>query len=396
MKRAGSVVWSANVDPTRITYSWSADATKLTCVYTPGWPANSEVTWEVDPGQFTGADGTQLVAPMSGSFQTAAKSGSGGTTPCNQTAPDPNQGSYTVAKAMQYVQNDPTHMVPSADSAAAFNTILVASPKNKISSVFLVLPDGTRQEMLGYLAQTFVLGANTTYASPAALNAAYPDGTYKLSWQLDTGAFGSSTMPLTADSYPPIPQIINFSQTQNLDPDSGFVLQYAPFAGATANDFVAFSITDKSGSVFQDPDPCVPRTLSSTETSLTIPKGTLSSGKLYQATLSFIRVTTRDTTSMASAVGTASISKTLHFNIQTSGTARPAGPQFTQFKRLPDGSFQIHFSGQPNVNYEIDFSTDLITWDWLISSNSVSGVINFIDTSSMSGGQGFYRAQTAE
>ncbi len=387
MQTRGVVAWSANVDATKVAYSWSADATALTCVYAPGWPVNAIITWELDPGQFVGVDGSQLLMPSSDTFQISSDG------PCGTSSS--GQGTFTVSKALQYVQASAASPAPSSTVAGALSAILTAPAANRVSSAFLKSPDDSSREMLGYLAQSFVFSGNPAYGSQAALDAAYPDGTYEFDWQLDNGIQGSAKFSLPAGGYPPTPQILNFNQAQAVNPGADFVLQYAAFTGATGDDVVNFTLSDDSGTVFQDPDPCVPRTLSPTATSLTIPAGTLATNKVYQATLSFTHVTGRDTTSLAGAVGTASLSKTLQFTIGTSSSGAPSvtAPQFTLFERLPDGSFQLQLTGQPNASYQIDSSTDLQTWNPLITSNSASGVFSFTDRSAR--GQSFYRAETA-
>jgi len=70
-------------------------------------------------------------------------------------------------------------------------------------------------------------------------------------------------------------------------------------------------------------------------------------------------------------------------------------PKFASFIRLPNGSFQVQLTGQPGVSYVIEGSADLIVWNPLTTTSSLTGVIDFVDPLAATLLQHFLRARTA-
>ena len=119
-------------------------------------------------------------------------------------------------------------------------------------------------------------------------------------------------------------------------------------------------------------------------------------GRKYAATLSFFKLGARDTTSIPDIPGSVGFGKSTSFQMLTAGTGpQPKPLLFTSFTRLLDGTFQLKLTGQANVDYVIEASSDLSQWTQIATRNSVSGMIEFIDPLAATATQRFYRAKSA-
>jgi hypothetical protein len=75
----------------------------------------------------------------------------------------------------------------------------------------------------------------------------------------------------------------------------------------------------------------------------------------------------------------------------------PAGgpaPGHLSLQRLPNGTFQVNLAGQPNQQYVIQASTNLVDWVNLSTNIAVGGLIAAPDSGSVSNQVRFYRAVT--
>ena len=65
------------------------------------------------------------------------------------------------------------------------------------------------------------------------------------------------------------------------------------------------------------------------------------------------------------------------------------------FERLPNGAFRLAFTGQPEVGYAIEASTNLTTWTVLGEAKNNNGQVEFIDLDAAKFSLRFYRAVRA-
>jgi hypothetical protein len=66
-------------------------------------------------------------------------------------------------------------------------------------------------------------------------------------------------------------------------------------------------------------------------------------------------------------------------------------PQLSAPKTIASGQFQFELTGREGANYEIQFSSDLKTWNSLLITNASSSV-QLLDPAPAPGGRHFYRA----
>ncbi|MEO8429223.1 MAG: Ig-like domain-containing protein [Verrucomicrobiota bacterium] len=392
------VSWSANVNAADIAYSQNADKTELTCTPDSGWPVGL-ITWDLTT--FKGDDGTPIFAvSLQGRFTTSG--GSSTNNPCNTPGGSSTAG-FTVFKQVSYTQDSSSAPVLDGADAASFSASLISPVVNPVTQVTLKDPAGststlTRVDPFPPITTNTSFFQFDSFITQIELDAAFPTGGYTLTADRQDGSIGSATVNLANNSYPPVPQINNFPAAQSVDSALDFVLQWNGFAGAAAEDFISIEIHDQTGVVFQAPDPCVPRLLPNTATSVVIPGKTLQAGTTYDASLSYFRLSGTNN-SIAGIPGTVGFSKTTSFKLKTTGgNPQPTAPRFTSFIRLSNGSFEVQLTGQPGVSYVIEGSTDLANpplWIPLKTASSPTGVIDFVDVQAATLLQRFLRARTA-
>lgn len=376
MAAAQSIAWSANLTPGNFQYVWSGDRRSLTCNYPGGLPANSVITWTLNPsGQpqnFRDVAGNPLPADeYSGLFIT----GSSTNDPCLPV--DDGRGSGGPAKHLFYVQTSAAAPVPDPEGPATFLGMTTSPTNNPVTAARLQVPGGPLLTLTNFFGRAFL--TMEEYASQGALDTARPAGNYTLQLTRVSGS-PSASVNLSA-SYPPTPQIQNYAACQAVDAAANFTVQWNGFTGATANDSIGFSITDTnplSSWQWNAPDPCVPRDLANTATSITIPANTLQPGKTYEASLTYARLTDSKTNAIADLTLAAWLYKTVDFTIRTTGSGGGAA-RFTGWRVLPGGNLELKLQGPVGKSYWIEFA-ETPTGGWLpagLQTIPAGGVVTF-------------------
>ena len=393
-----AIEWSENLTPANFTYAWSADKKTLTCTYQPALPASAAIFWTLNPDPdvagFADQSGTPLAsAEFTGFFMTGAGTGGGTNEPCTST--NQQQSGFSVTKSVDYVQTSAAPPVIDPNSGAMFSAMASGSATRPLASASVQFPTGKTVPLTNLFGSTFFLPDINPYPTQEALDAQYPNGTYVMTAAYSTG--GMATMPLTLppNGYPPVPQINNFDQTQNIAPAADFTVLINGLLAPTLNDSISFSISDLTGIVFSTPNLCVPRYLPNTATSITIPANTLSAGKVYNAYLNYFKVGTLNTNTIPGMVGSSGLSKSTTFQIKTAGGTQPTPPRFTGYQRLIDGSFMMQVAGQNGVMYQLQYTTDFLSWKNLTKQQQIINSTQFIDAAPAADAYRFYRVIVA-
>lgn len=284
------------------------------------------------------------------------------------------QSFYMVSKNQFFVQTSASGAVPDPLAAYSFRA-QAATPAT------LTLPGGSSAALVAE-PHNGNYRLDRKFATKAALDAAYPNGTYRLSGT----ALPTLTLSLAADNYPvSTPQVVsvgngawNSGGILVVNPAQSVTLNFNTFSGyATSGvaghiNFYLASMTDSTGNrveletdVFSQPIfgmPAQPNPL----TSYTIPAGRLVSGQIYRAWLGFDTVATIETTSIAgSAVGTL-FSKEVSFYIaaQNAGTSTPppviVTPPASRTAAIGgSATFTFNFTVGGTSQFNVPF---LVTW----------------------------------
>lgn len=357
----GSLVWSANINLVDFTYQWNGSSTVLTCDYTGDLPGGALITWRINPASSVvklGAEEDLLPVPASsGSFTTAGIN-------CDPDGIPDNYGSIFVSKSVTYLQNSTAAPVLKNDELPAFAAFVNSPAANAVTAATLLRPGSVTtplQNLLGrfYLAEEF--------DTQALLDQEYPAGAYTLNLTRETPPHNSLPLTVPANtSYPPVPQINNYTPAQTINPAIAFTLTFGTFVGATANDYITLEIEDdQSRIVLSAPDLCIPLALPVNANSLQIPANTLQPGKTYTGRLTFGRTFYSSTTIPAFFSTIGALTRSTVFFLTTTGGSGIPSPQIVSPQLLPGGPFIFTVNSLvPATVYRAEVSTTLLPGSW--------------------------------
>jgi hypothetical protein len=192
------------------------------------------------------------------------------------------QDDIQITKYRRFVQSSTAAPVAEAGNSYRFSFV-GAGLGVASATVTLTPPSGTviNVPIVG-MHRVFTASA----ASAAALNSTYGSGPYTLSVGI-AGFALETTVNFGADGYPPAPSLVNFTAAQAIDVTGDFLLDWAPFAGGTGDDFILLRVLNSSAiAVYED-------TLDGTAGDYLLPAETLAAGQTYSLELTFMAIDER-------------------------------------------------------------------------------------------------------
>lgn len=391
-----SVVWTGTgLDPAKFRYTWSADGRSLTAEYSGGFPRKTRVDWTLNPvGALTPFE-SQTGKPLpkgiyQGGFWTAA------TVPCGG-AVNPTWGTYGVNKRSHFVQTSPAAPVEDPEAPAAFVfSAVVQSPAfgPNVTAGSIELPNGTRSSLTNFGVFTSFYETSPT---EAAMDAAYPPGTYTLRFTQAGLPERVVAMNMTESDVPPIPMIANFAEAQAVDASQDFSLRWGSFSNGDSDDLISVFLFNEDGKVvFQAPDYCLPLPLLPTDTSVIIPANTLIKDRTYSAELLMGKSFYSSTNTFPDMSGYGYRLRSTQFTVKTGAGTNPDLPPVLSAARVqPDGKAAFDLSGTAARTYGIQRSDTLDAATWPEVGTAVtdgSGAATFVDSQALGNGPRFYRA----
>ncbi len=292
---------------------------------------------------------------------------------------NPDVRNFLVVKGQLFTQTGTTPAAISPNAVISMTVNTRGDPaSNFISGASVTLPN---QNAVNLVEEFDSFEFDDVRTTTAALNAAYPNGTYTVN--LSTVHDGDFQIPLslTGDTYPNTPTIQNFSGSQAVNPFTDYTLSWGAFTAGTSNDFILVEIDEttvngtetifKTGSNPGDPD-----ALNGTATSVVIPRGILGFGKTYQARLLFGKLVSFNVTAYPGVPGFSAYFKQTVFNLVTAGIGTV--PLITN-PRLPGRQVGLPYSAQLTATGGTGGFTWSITSGALpagLSLNTATGVIS--------------------
>jgi hypothetical protein len=272
-------------------------------------------------------------------------------------------GSYGITKNVTFRQDSADQVIPEPTNPAYFG-VTVASPSAgpAVTNGSLTLPDLSQKALTNEVG--FYL-LTDSFDSEADMNSAYPSGGYTLRFQ-QTGLPERSYDMAVADLPAVDPKIMNFADLQTIDASKELTVQWNAFTPLPPGAFIRLIVSDTSGHlVFMAPNPCIPRDLDPSATSITIPTNYLSPGLSYQGQLSF-GVNFYSDTDTNGMVGFGLVEKTTLFSLlATNGVSvLPDPARFTAYRVLANGHPELTIRGTPNHAYTIIRSGSLLNPIW--------------------------------
>lgn len=356
------------IQPAGILFSaaWGADGKTLTLTSPTPLPANTQCTWTLNPSgtllPIKSASGSFL-AMVSGNFTTGGSGGGGNPEICEE--PNSGFGSFDLSKSLFYTQTSASSVIPRAEFPTDFRASLSAPTGNvSIVSGSVITPSKstlTISNIFGFF------NYNDIRPNESALDTAYPAGGYTFQFTLSGSA--ENKIPMTIPKTPTaIPQIANWDEAQKVDVTKPFTLKWNATGLSGAHDFLYLSVTDESsGVVFLDPNPCIPRTISPTATSVVIPANTFPKGAALDGLLAFGTSFYLSSNAVPKMVGSGTVTRSTQFTIVTvdgSVTNPPTAARFTQALLLPNGNRQMKLTGSASRTYSIEKTSKLVPPTW--------------------------------
>ncbi len=304
---------------------------------------------------------------------------------------------YAVAKDEGFDQTSAGAPTPKGNPYR-FNAIVGLATANSVTSATVQsLPSGAVYPLV---AGTYSFDFQAKFTTLSALNAAAPNGNYRLAINAAHDGTHTITLPLNGDAYPVTdPHISNFSAAQAINPAAAFTMTWDLFSGGTANDFVQLLIADVSGAtVFESPDPGQPGALTGLASSLLIPANTLPPASSLGGQLLFAKAVATDAATYPGVVGFASYYKFTQFTLATTtAVTNSSPPRVVAGTPNNPSQFRVQLIGQAGQPYVIEASSSLRSGSWvpLITNIAVGGQFNFTDSQSASSPIRFYRGRTA-
>jgi hypothetical protein len=239
--------------------------------------------------------------------------------------PGPAVRWYAVGKSQRLQQDGPgLPTTNGVDDPFRLGALVKESFPGSVTNATLLSPSGTNYT-LSPSEDEAQFNFDLRFPSKSALDAVFHVGTYTLTVMDWTGGVQTLTVNLGSDAYPNSPHISNWTAAQAVEADADFTVMWDAFVGGTTQDFIQFGIEDDMGGGFQTPDFMEEGALNGTNTSATIPAGTLSSGRTYSARLTFIHAGTPNTNGHPSTPGLPVYFKQMEFNLTTTTPPSSAG-----------------------------------------------------------------------
>jgi len=378
------------------TGSWGSDRRTLTFESASIILPNTLVTWTLNPAGTTvplKSTGGQPLAATNGSFRIIANTGGNTNEMCQ--GPPPLAGSYFLTKALEHSQTSASVVVPRRQAPANFNAFVqgpVAGPP--VTNASVTLPNNSVKIITNQFG-FFTL--HESYPTEAALESADPPGTYTMRFTQtgQTERVIPMNMPMIPTS---VPMIANYTEAQAIDSTQSFTLRWNSFTPQGAGAFINVVITDQFGNlIFQAPNPCVPRTLAPTATSVAIPANYFRPGLTYNGLLSFGLNFYNSTNAVPQMFGYGAVQRTTSFILQTTSGPGPgtAPATFTSYRVLSNGHPQFNLSGTAGKSYTIQRAGRLVNPNWTTAGTvtmNASGQAVFEDSTSGLVFPAFYRA----
>lgn len=393
---SGSLSFSGNVTATSFTPTWNEDFTTVTLDYTGDLPPGETVTWTINPANTTlplSSEDADQVPTTSGSFTTAGNS-------CDPDGLPDEWGSISLFKGVTYLQTSTATPVLKSDEKPALFVGVESPANNDVNAATFTKPGSTTAIPLTpipFSPPTFYF--TEEFDSQALLDAAYPSGSYgfNLTRAQPPSPTVFSMVQSAGATYPPIPQVSNYTAAQAINPAQDFTLNFNALTGASGSDFIGLDISDSQGNpILSAPDLCIPLVLPNTATSFVIPANTLTAGQTYTVRLTFARTFHSSTTAPPDFASFGALQRQTVLTIATTGGGGVPQPQLT-ITGFPSGFFQFAVTGlQPGTNYRIQYSSTLQPNSWqLLQSLTSTTPMPITDLSSTSTtGRKYYRVIT--
>jgi hypothetical protein len=152
-------------------------------------------------------------------------------------------------------------------------------------------------------------------------------------------------------------------------------------------------LDSSSNVVYSTPSPFQTGALSASSTQTIVPAFSLPPGTNLIGHLTVANLGTPNTNAYPGAVGVPALAKDVYFSLAT--RPAPAAPH-VEIHSTTDGMKVVRVTAEPNRLLHVEGATIFKGWTNLLTSNSVSGIIEYSDPSSTNLPGRFYRARLGQ
>ena len=376
---------------------WNSDSTEVSLpLVFGGYAPGIKYTWSLKPGgtipglpEFTSAAGVPVVA-TSGSFTTTGTGGGGGTvvtgecTPqdrfdpaviaADESCPDPTDpdpdnlyGFVSVFRSLRFDQVAANDVRPAAEGPFAGSAGANGPKDNPFTAVSYSGPGQPTRVLTNGFGFYF---HSREFATQAEMEKEFPVGNYSFALTQTTGGNRNVTVTLPS-GIPTAMRISNFDDAQRIAPSQPFTFRWPAVVGAGTSDSLVFQIVEEctQRTVFIAPNPCVPLTLRSTDTSIIVPANTLLPGKRYEGRLNYSRFNGLSQVPKTLQTGAGVFTETMFPINNPGGSGGGASARITSFT-VATGGYQLVATGTASKPYVIEVSPNLQTWTELVTKTA--------------------------
>jgi hypothetical protein len=278
-------------------------------------------------------------------------------------------GFYGILKKQYFTQTSASGPVLLQSEPFAWEAFVEAVEPLVINSSVIQIPGGGSRALNPKDPGEVTWQHRQAATSQLALNNVFGSGTYAFTIDSENDIISLAQLFLPTDAYPNPPTVTNFAATQNINPSRDFTLNWSPFTGTDADDWIDIDVLDAAGNSVGGAD------LIGSATSLVIPANTLQAEQAYQARIVFVNVTSTDWSSIPGAQGIAGFTSETKLSLLTEGYVRP-NAEF-QIVRSAGGEMQLEMACTIGKSYTLQWSSNLVGWTNLFTTNASASVITF-------------------
>jgi hypothetical protein len=307
----------------------------------------------------------------------------------------------TLNKSAAYTQSVSGEVTLLGATPYTFLAIAFGAPDVlSLTNVVLSLPSGDTEPLIYSTGAPLPFPGwllSFPFANSSLADSDYPVGNYLYTFDYDVlgAAKGTVRAPLPfSGDLPPTPSLVNLAAAQHICAGADFILESVPFEGATGSDQVTAQITtvsDEPTILFSTN--AVPRGTGPVQ--LRVPANTLQPDTDYVLRLAYDRIAGVGFTNTPPLLGGAAVidvtARSSHSRITSIPLHTELCPRLQVTARQDSGIARLRFDTTPGGAYELQASSNLVTWETLLTTNASAGSLELTPKPAAGEGSQFYR-----
>jgi hypothetical protein len=311
-------------------------------------------------------------------------------------------GYYGLIKSQMYLQTNNSTPSLKGTNAFAIAAFVIPSSSYAVTNATFT-PQGKPIRSLLLDSNGTSLRFEFATNSQANLDALFPSPSFgspmPYSFTLQTVNDGFRTAAVTLPNLlgspiqPPLVNVQDVPQLQTVDHTLDLLLRWSASGGNALQIIQALIIDGSSNLFFATPAPFTAGALSGTSNSVVVPAGTLPPGQPLELHLTIAQPGLPNTNDYPGAIGVGAFAKDTAVPITT--RPAPPPPKLSLFS-LPTNAILVHVEAESNRLCHLEASLELNTWTNLLSTNTGSGIMEYLERKVDLINHRFYRARIGQ